>query len=350
MREPRPSRSPFSEQGFAAFDAWSRKAPTKYGGTEKAWASFDKNPPTRIGFGTLFYKARQADPSWRPPSLEVISNPFSEDGMARLFAERHADRVRYVPMWGRWLLWNGTVWRQDERLEAFAGARVVCRDTAKLTKDGGAKYASAKTVAAVVTLSKAGELLVTAPSQWDADDWGLGGDMFVDLRTGIARRPCPEDYNTKGAGAAPAPPKTPHPIWTGFLDRITAGDKDIVGFLQRFCGYCLTGVTTEQVLAFFYGTGANGKSVFVGTIAGILGDYAGEWIEEALDCRDPRSWTRTLDLFDTWKQWCEPRNLPHGSAKSFSEALEERGLAKKRDGSGRQGFSGVTFRQSPKQV
>jgi hypothetical protein len=47
---------------------------------------------------------------------------------------------------------------------------------------------------------------------------------------------------------------------------------------------------------------------------------------------------------------CRSDWMPHGSAKSFSEALEERGLAKKRDGSGRQGFSGVTFRQSPKQV
>ena len=39
-------------------------------------------------------------------------------------------------------------------------------------------------------------------------------------------------------------------------------------------GYCLTGVTTEHALFFLYGTGANGKSVFVNTLTAILGDYA----------------------------------------------------------------------------
>ena len=42
----------------------------------------------------------------------------------------------------------------------------------------------------------------------------------------------------------------------------------------RVVGYCLTGVTSEHALFFLYGTGANGKSVFVSTIAAILGDYA----------------------------------------------------------------------------
>jgi P4 family phage/plasmid primase-like protien len=39
------------------------------------------------------------------------------------------------------------------------------------------------------------------------------------------------------------------------------------------CGYCLTGDTTEDALFFHYGKGGNGKSVFLGTISGILNDY-----------------------------------------------------------------------------
>jgi putative DNA primase/helicase len=38
-------------------------------------------------------------------------------------------------------------------------------------------------------------------------------------------------------------------------------------------GYALTGSTSEHALFFLYGTGANGKSVFLSTIAGILADY-----------------------------------------------------------------------------
>ena len=67
--------------------------------------------------------------------------------------------------------------------------------------------------------------------------------------------------------------ETPHPVWTAFLERV-APDPELRAFLQRFCGYCCTGVTTEHKFVFAYGTGANGKSTFINTIAAILGDYA----------------------------------------------------------------------------
>jgi len=58
------------------------------------------------------------------------------------------------------------------------------------------------------------------------------------------------------------------------LDRITDGNEELQSFLQRVIGHCLTGSTIEHALFFMYGTGANGKSVFLSTIAGLLGDYA----------------------------------------------------------------------------
>jgi putative DNA primase/helicase len=44
-------------------------------------------------------------------------------------------------------------------------------------------------------------------------------------------------------------------------------------YLRRVFGYALTGDTREQALFFMYGTGANGKSVIIETISGIMGDY-----------------------------------------------------------------------------
>ena len=49
--------------------------------------------------------------------------------------------------------------------------------------------------------------------------------------------------------------ETPHPVWTAFLERV-APDPELRAFLQRFCGYCGTGVTTEHKFVFAYGTGA----------------------------------------------------------------------------------------------
>jgi putative DNA primase/helicase len=64
------------------------------------------------------------------------------------------------------------------------------------------------------------------------------------------------------------------PLWLKFLDRITNHDPEFQTFLQRMTGYALTGSVREHSLFFLYGTGANGKSVFLNTIAGIFGDYA----------------------------------------------------------------------------
>lgn len=63
------------------------------------------------------------------------------------------------------------------------------------------------------------------------------------------------------------------PNWTKFLQTIQP-DVEIRNFLQRFMGYCLTGLTVEQCLLFFYGIGRNGKSTFLDAIGSVIGDYA----------------------------------------------------------------------------
>ena len=97
--------------------------------------------------------------------------------------------------------------------------------------------------------------------------------MTIDLKTGTAYAPRPSDNMMKMAAVAPdASCATPQ--WRAFLDRVTDGDAELQDYLQRVCGYCLTGRTMEHVLFFLYGSGANGKSVFLNTIAGMMGDYA----------------------------------------------------------------------------
>lgn len=63
------------------------------------------------------------------------------------------------------------------------------------------------------------------------------------------------------------------PLWRELLKFWTDGDDELVGFLQRFVGYCLTGAIREHALLFLYGSGANGKSTFLNTIIELLGDY-----------------------------------------------------------------------------
>ncbi|TFF20803.1 hypothetical protein E3C22_18110 [Jiella endophytica] len=51
-------------------------------------------------------------------------------------------------------------------------------------------------------------------------------------------------------------------------------DPEIRAFLKRFFGYCLTGLTSEQCLVFFYGIGRNGKSTLTDLMSHVFADYA----------------------------------------------------------------------------
>ncbi len=61
--------------------------------------------------------------------------------------------------------------------------------------------------------------------------------------------------------------------WEKFLARVQPS-PDMRAYLKRLAGYCLLGLNTEQVIAFFYGIGRNGKSTFVDTLCRIFDDYA----------------------------------------------------------------------------
>src|SRR5262245_53122513 len=178
-------------------------------------------------------------------------------------------------MWGRWLRYDGVSWSFDDTLHIFDLVRDICREAARLSSKSSAITPSAKTVAAVERLARSDRRLAARTVQWDAKPWLLTTeDETFDLCTGTGRPSAADDYITKRTACGAAPPGTPHPLFSAFLDRITDGDKELQQFLRRYVGYCLSGVTVEHVFVFGHGTGANGKGTFLNTIQGIFGSYA----------------------------------------------------------------------------
>jgi len=199
----------------------------------------------------------------------------SEEKLALRFAELYSGDLRYVAAWSKWMIWGGVRWQPDFTLEAFDRARRICREAASAAnRDGerGAKsLASAKTVAAVVTLARSDRRIAATVDQWDRDPWLLNTPAgVVDLKSGNIRRHFATDYLTQVTSVGPG---GDCPAWYGFLKRVTADNSDLQSYLQRVVGYCLTGLTSEQALFFIYGTGGNGKGVFTTTLSGILADY-----------------------------------------------------------------------------
>jgi len=202
----------------------------------------------------------------------------TEDGLATAFTRRYGDDWRYCSLWGKWLVWTGVRWNSDQLLYVTHLSRGICR-SASLKADTArqkTKLASSATIAAVEKIARSDPKHAATADEWDADVWALntpGG--VVDLRTGQLRAHRREDRMTKVTTATPRGRNGEGcPAWLAFIADITGGNTDLAAYLQRVVGYCLTGVTSEHALFFLYGTGANGKSVFVNVLTTILGDYA----------------------------------------------------------------------------
>ena len=196
----------------------------------------------------------------------------SEEALALQFADTHAGTLRYVDLWHAWFKFDGKRWVKDETREAFSLSRDLCRDEAASVNEPRKQLAIAtsRTRAAVLSLASDDRRLAANVDQWDADPWLLNTpEGVVDLRNGNSRPTMAEDYLTKMTAVGP---NGECPTWLSFLEKV-AGDAEVIAYLQRVAGYCLTGLTTEHALFFVHGLGANGKSVFISTIAGLMGDY-----------------------------------------------------------------------------
>jgi putative DNA primase/helicase len=209
----------------------------------------------------------------RIEAIDLRPPAFSDEALALRFAELHANDLRYVSAWGKWLSWTGTHWQFDDTLHAFDLARQICREAAASCNKGkvASMIASAKTVASVERLAKSDRRIAATIEQWDADPWLLNTPSgVIDLRTGARRLAQPDDYLTKITAVAPS---GECPIFHSFLEKITGADTELIVYIRRMLGYALTGDTREHALFFAYGTGANGKSVLLSTVSGILAKY-----------------------------------------------------------------------------
>ncbi len=199
----------------------------------------------------------------------------TEDAVAQAFAAKYAGQYVYDHTSGSWYIWRDGRWSQDVRDRVFHAAREFTRYARAGIDNSPASMSKIAFCAAVERASRADPRLAVSHEVWDRDPWLLGvPGGAVDLRTGGLRQCTPDLYIRRRTSVAPAPSGTSAPLWSCFLNEATQADKQLQDFLQRLAGYLLTGVVNEEVLAFFYGPGENGKGVFIGAIVTILAEYA----------------------------------------------------------------------------
>jgi len=220
----------------------------------------------------LGYNSGHDRPAKAPTAAET--DIVTEDSAAQQFVDDHGGDLRYCHSHGSWFRWNGVCWTRDMTRSALHWARMLARQLAE-DQDERIRYITSKAsfAASVERFAKHDPKVAVTVEYWDSDPWLLGTTGgTVDLRSGMLRAASQEDGITKVTSVTPA--KAGCPLWRKFLEEVTAGDGDLIRFLQQWCGYCLTGDTREHALLFVYGPGGNGKSVFVNTVTSIMKDYA----------------------------------------------------------------------------
>lgn len=229
------------------------------------------------------------------------SFPRTDSGNAELIALKYRDELRFDHRRNRWLVWRSDGWREDLDGELLRMAKRAARDrleaAARLSEDEARKQAvswalqseSRYRLEAALTLAKSTLPIADRGDSWNADILLLGvPNGVVDLRTGRLRPARQEDRITIHT-RVPFDPVARCPRFERFLDEVFLHDPELIAFLQRAIGYCLTGSVTEQCLFLCYGQGANGKSTLLEVIRYVFGDYAHNLPFSAFELQGSRS-------------------------------------------------------------
>lgn len=219
-------------------------------------------------------------------------------GNARRFADMHGDRMRYVHAWDQWVTWDGKRWRRDHGASAGHAARTVVAqiytDAAALSASAAAainaggsagptvadelvkwahKSGAAARIEAMIRLARDEAECVASPQDFDRDPWLLNvANGTIDLREGELRPHRQSDLITM-LSPVEYDPNAKAPEWERFLDEVIP-DQDVRYWMQCYLGYAMTGLVSEQLFAFWVGTGGNGKNVCADAICAAMGEYA----------------------------------------------------------------------------
>lgn len=214
--------------------------------------------------------------------------PFSDLWNARKMVSFFRAAILYVATWEKWLTWDGHRWKLDEdgqvmlfakatadKILEFAENEETDKKKKKRARSHALKSANAARLKAMIELASTEPRIPVLMEQLNQHSFLLNcTNGTLDLRTGMLRTADRPDLITQLCPIAYDPAAT-CPRWLAFLDEIMGGNRELVDYLARAVGYALTGSVREHALFFCFGTGSNGKGVFLRTLQTVFGkDYA----------------------------------------------------------------------------
>lgn len=229
-----------------------------------------------------------ADPStMTTPEGNTIDHTlrFTDIDNSTRFAQLHANKLRYIPKWKKWLAWDTHSWAIDEdKVRVLELGKEVSRslyleaanepdsDRAGKIAAWAKQSSNANRIEAFAKLARGIEGVAVSHNDLDTNPWLLGvRNGVINLDTGQHRPGDPDDLMHKQTNVA-HDPDAECPTW----DRCMADwfpSSETRRYVQRLAGSALVGKQKDHKLIIHYGSGSNGKSTFVRGIGHVLGEY-----------------------------------------------------------------------------
>ena len=228
------------------------------------------------------------------------ANKFAtnDKGSAELFSTVFKNVSRYNPTQKDWMFYNGVKWIADsEGMKAKRNAKkladailsyaVNVSGLDEKQRESYLKYASRlmNYRDRNTMVNDAKDLNFFENTELDKDDLilnlkncvlDLSGDTPKILEHNadlLLSKCCNASYDPNAACE----------LWEKTINEIMEGSAEKIRYLQKILGLCLTGITAEEELYFFYGASTrNGKSTICETVLSILNDYGATISPETL--------------------------------------------------------------------
>lgn len=203
----------------------------------------------------------------------------TDDGNALRLVDEYGNSINHCADRGRWLAWNGHAWQWCDTGAGPARehAKHIARRLGLEDKNEARHRAyslSARGTTNMLLQAASDPRIRVSFTDLDAHAFELNTPAgIVDLRTGKISAPDPVKLHTRSTICAPDPAADPR-SWQIFLTDTFGDDTEMIEYLQRLVGYSATGTVGRHVLPFCFGSGGNGKGVFLETVTGVLGTYA----------------------------------------------------------------------------
>lgn len=210
---------------------------------------------------------------------------LTDVGNAKRFFNKFGSVIRYAQNVG-WFYFNNYCWQFDENNYLLNLAVQVAEsvrdevttastpDEVKSIEKWSQNSQNISRLKAMLEIVKSIDGITCSITEFDKDKYLLAClNGVINLRNGELLKPNKEMMITKFANVNFVP-NSKSPLWDIFLNRIMEGNREVIEYLRRAIGYSLTGDCSEQIMFLMWGSGQNGKTIFIETLKSIFGSYS----------------------------------------------------------------------------